>query len=83
MKQGKDIIVDETNTTAARRKPLISLAKKYDYYVTCNVIETSLETCLSRAYADNNENLAVIIYRMIKQFELPSKDEDIDEINMV
>lgn len=80
MQQGKDLIIDETNTTVNRRKPLIDLAMKYGYYVTVVRLETTEEECLKRAYAENNPNLAEVIKRQAKQIEEPSLDEGIDII---
>jgi predicted kinase len=84
MKQGKDIIIDETNTTAKRRKPIIKLANKYNYIIGINVIEgVSEEECKKRAIESNMSDLLSVIEYQYQNFELPEKDEGFNFINMV
>lgn len=79
MEQGVNIVIDETNTTATRRKPVINLAKKYGYSVEAVVIDTPKETCIERAKAEGDENLIPVIERMAEQFE-PVQPEEVDYI---
>jgi predicted kinase len=84
MQQGIDIIIDETNTTKERRKPIIKLAKEYGYYVVGNVVEGAwTDTCIARAKAEGDEAIIPVIERMAARFELPEKEEGFDELNMV
>jgi predicted kinase len=84
MQQGCDIIIDETNTTKDRRKPIIKLAKQYGYYIIGNVIEGyTPNMCADRARATGQEDLIPIIIKMSEQFEIPEKEEGFDELDMV
>lgn len=79
MEQGIDIVIDETNTTNARRKPIIELARKHNYLVEVVVINTPKEVCIERAKADGDSNLIPVIERMAEQFE-PISLEEVDYI---
>lgn len=81
MKQGIDIIVDETNTTKDRRAPIISLAKEYGYTIQCQVIQTNREVCMDRALENGQDNLVPIIDRMSKQFHMPIIEEGFNEVH--
>lgn len=84
MQQGIDIIIDETNTTVERRKPIIALAKRFGYKIIGNVVEGIwAEGCIERAIKEGQEDLIPIINRMAEQFEMPCKEEGFDELNMV
>ena len=75
MEQGIDIMIDETNTTASRRKPIIDLAKEYGYYVEAVVIETPKDICIERAKAEGDDNLISVIERMAGQYESVQPEE--------
>lgn len=79
MEQGIDIVIDETNTTAARRKPIIELARKHGYFVEAVVIDTPKEVCVERAKADGDDNLITVIERMAAQYE-PVAPEEVDYV---
>lgn len=81
MEQGIDIVIDETNTTVSRRKPIVDLAREYGYFVEAVVIDTPKETCIERARADGDDSLIPIIERMAGQFE-PVQQEEVDYIYM-
>lgn len=84
MQQGIDIIIDETNTTKERRKPILKLAKQYGYYAVGNVVEGAwIDTCISRAKDEGDKTIIPIIERMAAQFELPEIEEGFSELNMV
>jgi predicted kinase len=84
MQQGVDIIIDETNTTKERRKPILKLAKQFGYKVTGCVVEGSwVDECTQRAKAAGQEDLIPIIQRMANQFELPEIEEGFDDLRMV
>lgn len=80
MQQRVDIIIDETNTTAARRKPLIELAKKRWYWIEFIHIDTPAEVCIERAKAEGDDRIIPVIERMAGQFEMPTREEGFDEI---
>jgi len=77
MEQGIDIVIDETNTTVARRKPIIELARKHGYSVEAIVINTSKEVCIERAQTEGDERIIPVIERMAEQFE-PISLEEVD-----
>ena len=81
MEQGIDNVIDETNTTVSRRKPIVDLAREYGYFVEAVVIDTPKETCIERARADGDDSLIPIIERMAGQFE-PVQREEVDYIYM-
>ena len=85
MRQGINIIVDETNTTKERRASIIKLAKTYGYYITGYVIShVSPNICRERAANDGQYDLLPIIDRMADQFELPNKKaEGFDELCII
>lgn len=45
---GNDIVIDRCNSTVQQRKNWINICKKYNISPRCVVMNTSLETCLSR-----------------------------------
>jgi predicted kinase len=77
LEQGIDVVIDETNTTEARRQPLIKLARKYGYSVRAIVISTPADVCIARAKAENDTVIIPVIERMEAQYE-PIVDEDYD-----
>jgi predicted kinase len=84
MQQGIDIIIDETNTTKARRAPILKMAKHYGYHIIGNVVEGHTpDMCKERAIREGQNDLIPIIDMMAEQFEMPEKEEGFDEINMV
>jgi predicted kinase len=84
MKQGKDIIIDETNTTKKRRFSIIKLANKHNYIIGINVITgITEEECKKRAIETDMSDLLSIIEYQYKNFELPVKEEGFNFVNMV
>lgn len=81
LEQGLDIVVDETNTTIARRKRIISLAKKYGYEIEAVVFDTPVEVCVERA--TGNIPLLGAIQRMSEQWEPVTHSEGIDNIKII
>ena len=79
LEQGIDIVIDETNTTIARRKPIIELAKKHGYFVEAVVISTPKEVCIERARAEGDEKIIPVIERMAEQYE-PVLSDEVDYI---
>lgn len=69
MEQGIDIVIDETNTTEARRKSIIELARKHNYIIEVVVINTPKEICIERARAEGDEKIIPVIERMAEQLE--------------
>ena len=79
LSQGVDIIIDETNTTVKRRKPIIALAKKAGYVIIGYLIDYALHDCIDRA----DDALIPVIERMAEQFEPPTEAEGFDIINII
>lgn len=80
LEQGIDIIIDETNVTPERRKPIIERAKKYGYKVICVRIPTTLQDCLRRAMELNDCVILPVIARMATNFIEPDLQEGFHEI---
>ena len=94
--QGINIIIDETNTTKNRRRPIIQLAKQHRYNIECVFVDTKSEVCKTRVRledtyflndVDNPDNwdheLLNTIERMEKQFEVPDISEGFNSINII
>lgn len=75
LEQRVDIIIDETNTTAARRKPIIDLARKKGYEIQVIIINTPKEVCIERAKAEGDNAIIPVIERMAAQFEAVGEAE--------
>ena len=80
MQQGVDLIIDETNTTKERRKPILKMAQEYGYCVTGYVIMTDEKECISRAIEEQQPNLIGVIERMSKQFQQPEINEGFERL---
>lgn len=81
MQQGVDIVVDETNITAANRAKLIRLAKHHGYKIAAIWIDALPDLCKCRAISTNQEDLIPIIDKMAAQFEKPEYKEGFDYIS--
>lgn len=80
-----NIIIDRTNPTIKDRKKFIDLAKKYNYKLTCIIININKDLALHnnyyRAYKNKTELIPNIVYNsFIKYYEQPSKLEGFDNI---
>jgi predicted kinase len=81
--QGKDIIIDDTNTMISRRSLIIKLAKSAGYYIKAIVVATDLEECIRRATVTEQADLEPAIYRMNKQYQPPTEEEGFDLIEVI
>ena len=82
LKQGVDIIVDETNITKVIREKIIKLAKKYDYKITGIEFNTPKEICKERAIKTGQEDLLDVIDKMAEIYEpLDLIEENFDYMN--
>lgn len=84
MKQGLDIIIDETNITKSSRAEIIKLAKKYGYdNIIGKVVFTPKDKCIERAKDTNQEDLIPIIEKMFEQFEKPEVEEGFTKLDVI
>ena len=85
MKKGKNLTIDRTNYCKKMREEFISLANKYDYYVTVINIVNSFEFCKYmnhyRCYTTKSKLIPNVVYNtMRKKYEKPEISEGINEI---
>lgn len=88
LKQNKCIIIDNLNNKISSRTKFIDKAKKYNYYIRCIVIKTSMEKAIHnmyyRMYKYNGIYIPIIVYRKyLKDFEPPTEDEGFNEIKEI
>lgn len=81
LKQGVDIIVDETNVTKSIRSKIIKLVKEYDYEITGIEFNTPKEICKERAIKTGQDDLLPVIDRMAVIYEKISLDEGFNYID--
>jgi predicted kinase len=65
------VILDATNMTRKRREEWRSAEWKREF----NVVPASIDTCVTRAVADDMEDLIPVIYRMANECENLEDDE--------
>jgi len=75
MQQDKDIIIDECNNSVKRRKPLLRLAKEYNYETHILYVNTPLDICVERAIKIDDEEIIPTIESMNERFEEPIVNE--------
>jgi predicted kinase len=83
LEQGLDLIMDETNTMASRRKIYIELAKSYGYRIECVWFNTDKEECKRRAIESEQPDLIHVIDRMASKFDEPTFEEGFDAITIL
>lgn len=80
----RSIIVDATNVTLERRRPLIALAKEWEIPVKCVWLNTDVKTCVKRSkerHANGGKNIPpVAIYKLNKNFVEPTLEEGFEEV---
>jgi bifunctional polynucleotide phosphatase/kinase len=81
------IIIDNTNMSREERNNYISIAKKYNYKITCIVFKTSIKQCMHnsyyRNYITNNKikPIPLVAYRMLNnKYQKPELTENINNI---
>jgi predicted kinase len=65
------VVVDATNVTRKRRDEWIS---RYEGAVELKIIDTSPFVCMSRARAENDQEIIPVIQRMAQEWDLPIPD---------
>ncbi len=80
LKQGKNVVVDDTNLTRNIRKMHIDLAKKYDAQVIGIFMNTSVGLIEQRRTRRNEQFPMAVINKQLKDLETPNKDEGFDKL---
>ena len=80
LKQGKSIVVDDTNLTKDIRKMHIDMAKKYNAKMIGVFMNTSIGLLHQRRMRRNEQFPLVAINRQLKEIETPTKDEGFDTL---
>ncbi|MDN5347115.1 MAG: hypothetical protein PWP65_679 [Clostridia bacterium] len=83
--EGKDVCFDATNTTRARRQPLIRLAKEYGATVRAVVFLHDLELLLRRnaARPPGKRVPDEVILTKYEEFQMPTYEEGFDSIEVI
>ena len=79
---GYDVIYDATNMTRKDRAGIISACPKFAR-IEAHIIWAPIETCIERDATRERTVGKEVIDRMLKRFQMPYYDEDIDEINII
>ena len=80
LSQGKSVVIDDTNLTAAIRKQHIDLARKYGARVRGILMNTSRGLLEKRQRSRRNPFPISAIYKQLNQLETPVIDEGFDEL---
>lgn len=80
LKQGKSVIVDDTNLTRKIRKMHIDLAKKYNAKVLGIFLNTSVDLIQKRRLRRHEPFPMVVINKQLKELETPTEDEGFDRL---
>jgi len=83
LKEGKSIVVDDTNLTKKIRKLHIDLAKKYNAKIIGIFMNTSIGLIKQRRRKRPDQMGMVVINKMLKELESPQKDEGFDELKII
>lgn len=78
LKEGKSVVIDDTNLTMSIRRQHIDLAKKYHAKVIGVFMNTSIGLLHQRRMRRNEQFPLVAINRQLKELETPTKDEGFD-----
>lgn len=80
LKQGKSVVVDDTNLTEKIRKMHIDLAKKYNAKIIGIFMNTSIGLMQQRRWRRNDQFPMAVINKQLKELETPMKDEGFDKL---
>ena len=80
LKEGKNVVVDDTNLTRNIRKLHIDLAKKYDAQIIGIFMNTSVGLIEQRRTRRNEQFPMAVINKQLKDLETPNKDEGFDKL---
>jgi predicted kinase len=82
LNNGQSVVYDATSITRKDRSYIISLCPKF-VHIECHVIWAPIETCIERDAVRERTVGKEVIDRMLKRFQPPYYDEDIDEIKVI
>jgi bifunctional polynucleotide phosphatase/kinase len=80
LKEGKSIVVDDTNLTRKIRKLHIGLAKKYKAQIIGIFMNTSAGIIDQRRLRRADQLPLAVINKQLKDLETPTKDEGFDKL---
>ena len=80
LKQGKSVVVDDTNLTREIRKSHIDLAKKYNAQTIGIFLNTSIGLIHQRRWRRHDQLDMVVINKQLRDLETPTKDEGFDKL---
>lgn len=83
LRSGKNLVVDDTNLTRKIRKTHIDLAKKYDANVIGFYMKASRDLLARRRWKRPEIMDMVVINKMLKNLEIPDKNEGFDELYVI
>lgn len=79
LNDGHDVLYDATNITRKDRSGIIGVCPKFAK-IECHIIWAPIEVCIQRDAERERTVGKEVIDRMLKRFQAPYYDEDIDEI---
>ena len=87
LKNGESVVYDATNLTSKRRKNLITRLKQYEFIkdckFSCYIMVCDFNECIKRQDYRERKVPTEIIYKMLKQFEVPTRYEGWNEIKCI
>lgn len=82
LNNGKNVVYDATHMTRKDRADIISACPRF-VKIECHIIWAPIETCIQRDAARERTVGKAVIDRMLRRFQSPYYDEDIDEIQII
>lgn len=82
LNNGMNVIYDSTAVTRKDRAGIIAACPKFAK-IECHVVWAPIETCIERDSARKRTVGQEVIDKMLKRFQAPYYDEDIDEIKVI
>ena len=83
LKEGKNVVVDDTNITKKIRKIHIDLAKKYNAKIIGIFMDTPVGLIRQRRWRRPDQMHMAVINKMKKELEIPEKEEGFNELKMI
>ncbi|QUC65525.1 AAA family ATPase [Nitrosopumilus sp. K4] len=80
LKNGKSVVIDDTNLTVEIRKRHLDLAKKYDAKTIGIFMNTSVNILEQRQKRRRDPFPLAVIYKQIKELQTPTIDEGFDKL---